>query len=666
MIILDREITNLILVQKHLSVEEIANHLSTEKDRVLERIHLISEQLPHESIEVVNGEVKVSEKCVDELYASLVGNLSSNSNEYEVDLRKNLIKLELIVRNNHHTLQTLSDLFYVSKNTVFSDMKYLKEELKNLNLHVTYLRKDGYQINGPEYLIRNHLVQLINELLKTAYGRSCLIDRFDINKEMVSRIKQKLESIEEEIMIRLTDEQIENLPIILSILLQRVQNFPRAWSFKVERYDIRNTLEFPVIKKQFREFPFLKDVDLLYLSLHILSSNRIESALDFADSEEISSSVNQFITLLKEKLAIDFVKETDFKSKIMLHIQPAIFRNILGFRVNNPLTERFIKEHYYVFKAVTHASRKSFGTILEHDFSDEEIVYLSMIVLGWMYQTDEDSSAYYKAVVLCFNGTSVSKLLLENLKDMFPDIEFIGAFSFRQFEQMNLEPDFIFTTVPMKSRITTIIVPPFLEPDSRKQLRKVVSKLLSQDPKRKAKGIVFAIKDLIPEDKRELAELALKSFFDKEEEKRPIYRERISLTEENISVIDSPVSWENCVDIAFKPIINRKSIENDYIDKCKSIFYSNYRQMLIGPEVYLPHAAVSKESADIQITIFKRAVTNPDGHSFKIMVALVPEKTNAHVPLLLKLNDVFLERGRIEAIIACKSRKDILNLLEGG
>ncbi|WP_139691973.1 BglG family transcription antiterminator [Sporolactobacillus terrae] len=664
MIILDREITNLILVQKQLSVDEIADYLSTDKEKVIERIHSISEQLPHESIEVINGEVRISEKCVDELYATLVGNLSSYSNEYEVNLRQNLIKVELIVHNSHYTLQNLSDLFFVSKNTVFSDMKHLKEELRNLNLLVTYSRKDGYQINGPEFLIRNHLIQLVNELLKTAYGKSCLINRFNINKDTVSRIKQKLECIEEEVMIRLTDEQIENLPFILSILLQRIQNFPSPWSFKVEKFDIRNTIEFPVIKKHFSEFTFLEEVDLLYLSLHILSSNRIESALEFSDSEEINNSVNQFITLLKEKLAIDFVKETDLKSKIMLHIQPAIFRNILGFRVNNPLTERFIKEHYYVFKAVAHAATKSFGKVLEHAFSDEEIAYLSMIVLGWMYQTEENSSAYYNAVVLCFNGTSVSKLLLENLKDMFPDIEFIGAFSFRQFEKLHLEPDFIFTTVPMKSHTTTIIVPPFLEPDSRKQLRKVVSKLLSQDPHRKAKGIVYAIKDLIPEDKLELAELALKSFFDKKEEKRTLYQERIRLSEENIAIIDTSISWNDCVEIAFEPILQRGNIGSDYIKRCKATFYKNYQQMLIGPDVYLPHANVTKESSDIQITLFKQAVTNPENHPFQLMIALVPEKSNAHVPLLLKLNDIFLEKGCIEAIITCKSRKDVLNLLE--
>ncbi|GAY76668.1 putative transcriptional regulator [Sporolactobacillus inulinus] len=82
-------------------------------------------------------------------------------------------------------------------------------------------------------------------------------------------------------MIRLTDEQIENLPFILSILLQRIQNFPSPWSFKVEKFDIRNTIEFPVIKKHFSEFTFLEEVDLLYLSLHILRLIELNQLLNF-------------------------------------------------------------------------------------------------------------------------------------------------------------------------------------------------------------------------------------------------------------------------------------------------------------------------------------------------------------------------------------------------
>lgn len=667
--ILDREITNLLLVQKQLSMDELTAQLSVSKREAIERIHSINDRLPHEAIEVIKGELHVSEKCADELFALLIGDPTSNPYEYEVDLRKSLMKAEMIAHNHHHTLQTLSDLFYVSRNTVFSDMKHLKDDLKTFRLHVIYSRKQGYQVDGPEYLIRNHLVQIVSELLKTAYGKSRLITMFNIDKAHIAKLKKKLELIEEKIMIKLTDEQLENLPYILLILLERIRNYPDSWTFKIERFDIRNTLEFPVIKKQFSEFTFLKEVDLLYLSLHILSSNRIESALDFTDSEKISAAVTHFITLLKEKLAIDFVKETDFKEKIMLHIQPAIFRNILGFRVNNPLTDRFKREHFYIYQVVSNAAEDAFEKILDHKFSAEETVYLSMIVLGWMYQTKENASSYFKAVVLCLNGTSVSKLLLENLKEMFPEIEFIGAFSFRQFEQMNVDPDFIFTTVPMKNRKTTIIVPPFLEPESRKQLRSIVNKLINQDPARKVQGIVYAIKDLIPEDKLGLAERALKSFFNKsDEEKHSDPQQKLSIQEKNISIIDRPVKWEHCVELAFDPILKRGKIGSDYIDRCKSIFYSNYKQMLIGPDVYLPHVIAKDESSrpDIQLTIFKQAIRNPEGIPFNMMVALVPEKYNAHVPVLLKLNDAFLKKGRIEQICSQQSTTEILNLLERG
>ncbi|GAY76666.1 PTS system, IIA component [Sporolactobacillus inulinus] len=150
----------------------------------------------------------------------------------------------------------------------------------------------------------------------------------------------------------------------------------------------------------------------------------------------------------------------------------------------------------------------------------------------------------------------------------------------------------------------------------------------------------------------------------KKKEKRTLYQERIRLSEENIAIIDTSISWNDCVEIAFEPILQRGNIGSDYIKRCKATFYKNYQQMLIGPDVYLPHANVTKESSDIQITLFKQAVTNPENHPFQLMIALVPEKSNAHVPLLLKLNDIFLEKGCIEAIITCKSRKDVLNLLE--
>lgn len=663
----EKEVMNIILQSNHLDLCEVSRNLSMDKRKLRNIIHNINNKMQHESIRIIDGKLQFTDKCADELSSLLIGENSFISSNHNVELRKYLVEIELMINNNHHSLQTLAEKFYVSRNTMYTDIKIIKEDLQHLNLKVTYSRKSGYQIKGQEYALRNYLVQIIREILKTYYGRACL-KRLNLFKEKeLLDSKKRLLFIEEKIQIRLTDEQLDELPFILTLLIARIRNFPTQWDFNIEKYDIRNTMEFSAIKDCFHDLTFLKVTDILYLALHILSSNQIESAFDYMNKEEINLAVNQFLKIIKNKLAVKFVRESELKEKLLLHLQPAIFRNVLGFRVINPLTDSFMTEHYKVFLAVADAS-EPFEKIIGQPLSDEEIVYLSMIILGWLYQSEENENSYYKGVVLCQNGTSISKLLLENLKEMFPQIEFIGAFSFRQFHQMNEEVDIVFTTKPLKCKAKTVIIPPFLEPAYRKQLRNLVNKLLNDDIDLKAKQIVSALKDILPEDKICLAEDKLKTLFE-EDQKIGSKNDWESMTfdEKNIILIDYQVSWEESVDITFSPILKRGNADQSYVQRCKQLFLENYNRMLIGPNVYVPHAEACDylKQPDIQIAVFLKPIYNPDGYPFHVMVGLVPSNTNIHVPYLLKLNDFFIQKDAIKRVLALKNPRDVLTLLGG-
>ncbi|EST12667.1 BglG family transcription antiterminator [Sporolactobacillus laevolacticus] len=665
----EKELIKLILIQKKPSLYEIEKNLEMSHEQIVQLIHSINHQLISNSVEVVDDALVVSVKCADELYGLLIGTQNAVSYD-DMNFRKSLIEMELMTQKMHHSLQTLSERFYVSRNTIYLDMKHIKKDIKAQQLELGYSRKMGYQILGTEYLLRNHLAQLTRNLLKSFYGKSCLSVLHFVHEADYAKLKKCLSQIEQLTQIQLTDEQMEELPYILAVILCRIRCYPLSWSFKIEKYDIRNTIEFPIIKDCLSDFTFLKDVDILYLSLHILSSNRIESAFDFINSEEILSAIDQFVETIKNKLALQFVKETEFKEKLLLHVQPAIFRNLFGFRINNPLTDRFIKEHREIYLSVTDAV-EPFEQIVGHPLSDEEIVYLSMIVLGWIYQSEESRTCSIKAVVLCPNGTSVSKLLLENLRGMFPEIEFAGAYSFRQFEQMDLDLDFIFTTKPIESKAQTIIVPPFLEPESRKQLRELVAKLLYTDASIQAKSAVSTIKDLLPKDKLYAAEALLKVFFEENKEISSTVTfkpKKQELDDRNIVIVEDSVSWGDCLDVVFAPMIARKTADMEYLSRCKDVFYRNYRQMLIGPNIYLPHTAPFIELAqpDVEIAVFKQPVIDPDGHHLRIMVGLVPSKTNEHVPLLLMLNDIFLDHPSLETLMNAESVSQVLKVFEGG
>ncbi|MFT8708328.1 MAG: BglG family transcription antiterminator [Sporolactobacillus sp.] len=665
----EKELIQWILVQKHPNLSAIEEGLVLTREQVMQRIHSINNQLISSSIAVVEDKLAISVKCEDELYGLLIGMPNTTFND-DLNYRKSLIEIELMTQSTYHSLQSLAEQFFVSRNTMYSDLKQIKEELSAQQLQLNYSRKSGYQIWGAEYLLRNYLVQQSRYLLSTNYGKSCFERLHLIRDEDFSKIQECLLRIEKKAQIQLTDEQNEELPHILAVVMARVRCGPKSWSFKIERFDIRNTIEYPIIEECLKEFTFLKDTDVLYLSLHILSSNRIQSAFDFLNSEEIIQAIDCFVERIKNKLALRLIKETEFKEKLLLHVQPAIFRNLFGFRINNPLTHCFIREHREIYLTVAGAVAP-FEQIVGHRLSDEEIVYLAMIVLGWLYQSEESRTRSVKAVVLCPNGTSVSKLLLENLRAMFPEIEFIGAYSFRQFKTLAMKLDLIFTTKPMESEIQTIVVPPFLEPEYREQLRETVSKFLKNNTTLQAKSAVKAIEQLLPKDKVDTAQLLLEDFFKEnrehssETEKQPTKRK---IGGQNIVVIDRPVSWENCLDAVFAPMLVRKSIDCDYLNRCKRVFYSNYRQMQIGPDIYLPHTLPSKENvqSDVEIALFKYPVMDPEEHPLKLMVGLLPSKTNDHVPLLLAMNDLFLNHQSIQALMHAESISDVLKILEGG
>src|SRR5699024_8292775 len=187
--------------------------------------------------------------------------------------------------------------------------------------------------------------------------------------------------------------------------------------------------------------------------------------------------------------------------------------------------------------------------------SKVEIVYLSMIVLSWMYQS-EVSNPVFKAAILCQNGTSVSKLLLTTLKSMFSDIEFVGAFSIRQFEQLKkeVEIDFIFTTIPIESDIKTFLISPIINKQERINLKEEVSRQIKNDSNQITKGVLSAIKDYIPSNQLKAASESIESFF---RETSPVATKEtnkmnnsteFAFSIDNIKLVNARVKWNEIVE----------------------------------------------------------------------------------------------------------------------
>lgn len=453
-----KELITYLLLNRQVNLRNVSKNFKVSKEAISAQITQINHLLKSEPILIDHDMIFVTDVCREACYRLLTAEEQQLFSFYEVNIRRKLIMIKLLLHNHYMSLGALADYVYVSKNTMLTDVKSIKESLHEFEIQLDYSRRDGYAVSGSEFLIRNLLAELIREVVQTPYGKFVLDEKKLITVSEVFLLKKRLEKVESKLQITFTDEQMEELPYILHGIIKRSKVTNKKWTFKIEMYDIKNTREFPIMKEMFWGYDFLSENDLLYLSLQVLASNLVESALHFSDSEEIAYAVDEFIRLLEMYFATEIMKKNEFKEKVILHVRPAIYRTILGFQINNPLKKQFIKEYTPTFNIVEKAS-KPFEKLVGHKWSEEEIVYLSMIVLGWMYQIEETEQPIFRAVVLCKSGTSISKLLLENLKMMFPNIDFQGAYAVRQLSTVARDIDFIFTTVPVQSDATIFVIP---------------------------------------------------------------------------------------------------------------------------------------------------------------------------------------------------------------
>ena len=645
-----------VLSSKVLSQGDLAGHLN-------EINHALDSKL---SIE--DQQLYLSDKDREKCYRYLKQHNHTLFTYYVADYRRVLLFLHLSLSEADLNLQELADQLLVSKNTALADVKRLKKELESNGIFLKYSRKTGYTLLGSEFVIRNELVNTLKQVLKQPSGKYFLLETGFIQEYELVVLKKRLTHLQQQAQVTFTEESFEELPLILECLIRRSQLFAKTWHFKFEKYDIKNTKEFPMYAKIFKHISGLNENDLLYLVLQIMSATMIKSNLDLSESEEIFRATDRFITFLEEECVMQFCSREGLKEKLLLHLRPAIYRCLLCINIKNPLTDVFIEEYRPLYLKIEEGIR-IFEQLIGRTLPKEEVVFIAMIVISSMTQTAvEAEEPVFKAMVLCRSGMSISKLLLENLRAMFPKIEFVGAYAIHDVSQRGIEPDFLFTTIPIHTEITTILVPPVLDKEARERIRNQVEVAINQDVTKKTKELFGYLSDLFPEFCKEDAYTRIEHFYAKNDrQEMAVEEDYFRLSVEHIGITEGAGLSEVLTQV-FQPMVDRGSVTTEYVQVCREIFLQDFQYMMIAYECYLPHAKpeFGVMRPDYQILLIKDGIQLPNGDVLKVLVALAPSAGNQHVEWLLNINQLFLEDGVQRRLRDVNTEQSFFSLLEEG
>ncbi|MFL2097420.1 transcription antiterminator [Marinilactibacillus psychrotolerans] len=655
------------LVRNEVTIHSIARSLGITENKAILSIDSINSEEERPIIKYQKEKIYFSQEQVEKYY-----HISKKEGflQYSISLRRMLLILLLALKERSYSLQDLAEQMKVSKNTIVSDLNTLKSDLEEKECRLFYSRKDGYSLEGEELIVRKLLVETVNKIFNIPVGKYLLFEEGLLDANEVIFLQKRLQKVEERLNILLSDEMVEVLPYTAYSIVQRKKNTNSSCSLTTEIKAVTNSREYETIISAFWNYDFLDEDDLIYLAVLVLSSNMINSEFTVYNTDALDQTITCFIATIESKLAIQFSNVEQLKKVLLQHIRPALFRAELGISIVNPLTKQFKEEYRSIYRLVKQ-EMTMFDAFVPKPFSEDETAFIAMIVLSnIMEYSKQKEDKPFKAVVVCKSGTSISKMLLGLLEELFPFISFKGTYSARQFESSVIEADFIFSTVPLNTDQEVLLVSSYMNYRDRVELKERVDRKIEENTVRKARYILSYLGDYLKQEKEKEAIDTLSKFLAEdqiEEEKEQEKSEDLIIDDCQISIIDEKWEWEDCIEKAFNPISNRGNINQQYIEACKKAFAVSYKTMLIGPQVLLPHVGFEEgvQKMDAQISILKHPIVDPDGEKYQVIVALAPGQHNEHVNWLMRLNEKFVSEHLKEKLLSAADSVEAMNFIEG-
>lgn len=667
-IISNRQITSGVLEKKHdLSRRQLGY--------TIQKINewLVSEDLP-EIERTRQGHFIVDQSVFSTLsrQPASVTNTTQDQGFLTEEQRCHYILFMLLASEEELSLYHFQSELGYSKNTILHDLKRVQNRLKDHNLDIHYSRRNGYRLKGKELHIRKLLIYLVDIAVHSSQDTTWLEDVASIKKEEIEELKRRIDRVEKRLGIRFTDEKLLAMPYIFLLVLKRITSGCGLEPFSIEYEELSDTKEYQATEFIFQNMTDVPKQERLFIALHLLTAN-VHWADLIVEDDSIPDLLPALSTMLRsfEKSACIYLQEREMLlKKLVQHTKPAYYR------IRYQLTEiETVQNPFSVeYRELHHLVKRSLGPLEElfgKEIPETEAIYLTMLIGSWMTRQGESISKKTKAIVVCPQGVSVSRLMLKELKELFPEFIFLDSLSVRQFNVYELSYDIIFSQTPLATDKLVYVTKAFLSREEKHRLKQQVMQDIHG-----YKPMTIQIDQLMDmisgyatiENESDLKE-ALHAYFFPED--RKTYRDEsfqngleTFLTADMIQQEDTVPNWDEALKLAAKPLIEKGIVEPRYVD---ALVANKDRDpyIIIGPGLAIPHAAPEEGVIQTGMSLLqlKTPVHFSEEEQIRVLVVIAAKDKHQHIRALRQLIKLAATKKDRELFLTASSIKDIETMI---
>lgn len=485
-------------------------------------------------------------------------------------------------------IENIMELFDISRNSVFNDLKDLKSEIEKYDVSLYFDIKNGYMINGQVFSKRALLLYYLKNLLKKIHYKS--IEFLDVSEveTFYSRLQQ--------ISLKMHNEYDDYNLLAIACLLNIVHYVDEKFDFSIlELRDLEKTEELHMIDKYFQD---LNVHERLYLTIHLLGS-KAGSVIRLDDSQrdiQLFELALHLVDLFERQTSCDISEKNELVNSLYMHFKLSMYYYQLSIQISNTLLED-VKENYgnlyQMIKNLCESMDDEFPFIL----TDSEISYITMHFGGHLKQVQGKFYALIRVLIVCPSGISTSTLLKREVEDLYANVTVIAATAAENIAQYKENIDFIVSTIDLDTDIPWIKVNAILTKDDKSKIASMMSLNMQTYKLNKDNfsGLFSIIQKYVDPTQMKNLKKDVYDYFregnlivDVVEEKQ--LRLKDIMYRDHLIHIDKDIMWDEAIRLASVPLLKTNIITENYINEMIGLVRDYGPYIVIKNRIAIAHA----------------------------------------------------------------------------
>ncbi|PAD21411.1 BglG family transcription antiterminator [Terribacillus saccharophilus] len=611
---------------------------------------------------------------------------------YRPDERFLALLLDIVNPSNTTILYEMEKKLLVSKSTLDEDMRKLRFYLKDHDISVVSLPKQGVVLQGDERSIRSMLYGVITSMtdidnLMSFQNTEAAIPILDqlvlsyLDLEVLQIISKNYDEILEKSMVEINYVYRNQVILFLGIWIRRLQEGNILYESVKSHNWIKDcpteTFVDGICKEFDLELP-LNECEYITQTIESFNPKDMNNSVDWITAQLLAI---QLIEHVEKLTGIPFSqREEDLYEGLYKHITGLLSRAKNNIQASNPLKETIKDSYAEIYQAVT-CFKRQIEDYTKKPLSEDEIGFLTVYFstsASWMKQ---EQRYVFQAIVLCNHGISTGKLLAANLKEHF-NIDIVAVLSSHELAFIDkLDVDLVFTTIPIDyQKKPLLVLNPILRESDKKEIKEF---LLKNKNKRRIISNKFDATSLMQDVLALIIESGgriTKESYQRVEETFKEHHLKINtreiqpmlqdiLKQSNILLNQECGDWKEAITKVAEILVSDAVIEESYITAMIKSVEEFGPYIVVGKHLALAHARPEDgvNKLGISVLTLKNPVYfgNPDNDPVRIVFCLAAVDSYSHLNVMKNLIDLINDEEKVNRLIAVQDIDMFNNVLYG-